>query len=169
MAYPEKFQKLFDKLSNIIDEENKEDEEVDVIKEIGENIDTEELEDCMICGENLCSDKNISVEISCGHKYHYDCIYDWWCKIKNGNIGKGKYKNRECPYCRVQCTMLPWIEGKGSMLNVNIDKLPKGCKTYADLNPKKCHAITCKKLQCKFGKKYGNFCGRHKNYQACVV
>jgi len=168
MAYPEKIQKLFDKLTNIIDKENKEEEESDVIKEIGDNIDTEELieyEECMICGDNLCSDKTVSIDISCGHRYHYDCIYSWWCKIKNGSIDKGKYQSRECPYCRKHCKLLPRIEGKDEMLNVNIGKLPKGCKTYADLNPNKCHATTCKGFQCKLGKKFGDFCGRHKTYQ----
>ena len=38
------------------------------------------MEECGICGEGL--DTKYSLEISCGHKYHYRCIFDDFKKFE---------------------------------------------------------------------------------------
>jgi len=171
MTFLPKFQQLFDELSNIIEKEKKEEKESSQamddccdVKELGDNEELGEQEKCMICGDDLHSNDNMSIDISCGHIYHYDCIYEWWCKIRYGNIYLGEYKKRECPYCRKQCSLLPYIEGKDIMVNVNAKKLSKGSIICPDLNSHKCQAITLKGSQCKFNKKIGDFCKIHQFY-----
>ena len=163
MEYPEQFKNLWNALSKVIDEEKKAENIIgksitadNDIKTV--NQDSKNKEECMICGDDLDDE----TKISCGHKYHYDCIYDWWCKIKSGQIGSGKYKQRECPYCRTQCKMLPCI-GNKITVGVNITT-KKGLKnnTVIDKDPHKCQAITCKGKQCKNSMKYGSYCGIHK-------
>jgi len=57
------------------------------------------MEECGICGEGL--DTKYSLKISCGHKYHYRCIFD---DFKNS-------KNFKCPYCSKNCERLPYVNG----------------------------------------------------------
>ena len=55
---------------------------------------------CPICFDSLENSLNI-VTLDCGHKFHYDCIIDWFKqkKIKNPYSNSGK-SIRVCPYCR---------------------------------------------------------------------
>ena len=47
------------------------------------------MDDCIICLEPL---KNNIAKLSCGHKYHFDCISEW--------INKKKDLRKICPICR---------------------------------------------------------------------
>ena len=67
-----------------------------------------ENEECSICG--VCLNDNYSIELSCGHKYHYECLMSSFIEIKKCSQLKKKYKNR-CPYCRKICGELPIVNG----------------------------------------------------------
>ncbi len=56
--------------------------------------------DCNCCREEI--DPLDNCELSCGHAYHYDCIYYAFC----ANIKRGTYV-KECPYCRKKVNPLP--------------------------------------------------------------
>jgi hypothetical protein len=69
----------------------------------------ESIEQPIICG--CCKDiieKNdiLNTTISCGHQYHYDCIYSAFL----GNQTRGKLI-LECPYCRKKVNPLPEKDG----------------------------------------------------------
>ena len=168
MAYPQKFQDLFEQLSIIIDTDGKktckdskdnknikDNKDIKDIKDIKETL--IEVDECMICGDELINGSLETIQVSCSHKYHYDCIYNWWCKIKNGKINLGKYTQRECPYCRTPCDLLPTIDGKDKTININCSKQVK----FKKIKTNTCSACTNKGTQCTFSKKYGNYCGKH--------
>merc|ERR1712110_547286 len=48
---------------------------------------------CPICFDNLDGD---IVTLNCGHKFHYDCIFNSYLSKFKSN----KYNIRTCPYCR---------------------------------------------------------------------
>lgn len=55
---------------------------------------------CNCCREEI--DPMDHCELSCGHVYHYDCIYYAF----SANIKRGTYV-KECPYCRKKVNPLP--------------------------------------------------------------
>ena len=63
-------------------------------------------EDCSICGDSLNS--AFSIQLSCNHIYHYECIM----KTLQMSIPKykKKHKNR-CPYCNAKIGLLPVVNG----------------------------------------------------------
>lgn len=58
----------------------------------------DEYNDCEICGMELDS----SVTLLCKHKFHYECILDWYkeCVGKIATGSQSQYVSRSCPYCR---------------------------------------------------------------------
>ena len=60
-----------------------------------------EINKCGCCHEEFESDCDCTT-LSCGHKYHYDCIYDAFIfnKKRGGCI-------LECPYCRKKTNPIP--------------------------------------------------------------
>ena len=52
------------------------------------NKQTETKEDCVICGNNMEKNEEVTKLNNCSHSFHYNCISEW-----------GKYK-QSCPICR---------------------------------------------------------------------
>jgi len=61
---------------------------------------------CGCCKDIIEKDDILHIILSCGHQYHYDCIYDAFI----GNQKRGKLI-LECPYCRKKVNPLPEKEG----------------------------------------------------------
>jgi len=61
---------------------------------------------CACCKCVLCDSDELYIKISCGHEYHYDCIYDSFLfnRKRNTHI-------LECPYCRKKISHIPEKEG----------------------------------------------------------
>jgi hypothetical protein len=57
---------------------------------------------CTICGEEAEEETNPIITISCGHKYHFRCIREWY--VMNSYI-------RDCPYCRKRYDTFENLEG----------------------------------------------------------
>lgn len=134
---------------------------------------------CPICFDSLENSLNI-VTLDCGHKFHYDCIIDWFKqkKIKNPYSNSGK-SIRVCPYCREKSGFLTLPEKTFPIKHihkeykhieyvVNLDdqaKILEVCKPY--FNPKYCFCIlktgASKGQQCrKYKKKGSDYCFIHK-------
>jgi len=61
---------------------------------------------CGCCKDIIEKDDILYIQLSCGHEYHYDCIYNAFL----GNQNRGKLV-LECPYCRKKVNPLPEKEG----------------------------------------------------------
>ena len=61
---------------------------------------------CGCCKDIIEKDDILHITISCGHEYHYDCIFNAFL----GNQNRGKLV-LECPYCRKKVNPLPEKEG----------------------------------------------------------
>lgn len=57
---------------------------------------------CSCCKDELSVVEDLYIKLSCGHEYHYDCIYSAFIanKKRSNNI-------LECPYCRKKVKPLP--------------------------------------------------------------
>lgn len=109
---------------------------------------------CAICQEDIDNFNDLEI-LKCNHKYHYDCIRDWFVKIQSPQ-GMSQHKKRECPYCRVN----------GNYLKLRLNETPiKGVhKEYKSYNKfkngnKQCKAITRNKTQCLNIALYNGYCG----------
>ena len=106
-------------------------------------------DECHICGE---ADKyKFSIKLSCGHKYHYECIMRTFECDKDTSNGKKKYSNY-CPYCSKDIGLLPIVNGltsviKGIHYNINDEK--------PTIDHIKCKAII------QSGKNRGTVCNRN--------
>lgn len=123
---------------------------------------------CNCCREEI--DPMDNCELSCGHVYHYDCIYYAFC----ANIKRGTYV-KECPYCRKKVNPLPekagfpfdnyihsWC-GVGGV-NKKIDKshfalthLGKGYCAFKNGNN-----LSCNSLNANYGVS-SSYCYGHRN------
>jgi hypothetical protein len=70
------------------------------------NISMEQNIVCGCCKDVIENDDILKTIISCGHQYHYDCIYNAFL----GNQNRGKLV-LECPYCRKKVNPLPEKDG----------------------------------------------------------
>jgi hypothetical protein len=61
---------------------------------------------CGCCKDIIEKDDLLNTTISCGHQYHYDCIYNAFL----GNQKRGKLV-LECPYCRKKVSPLQEMDG----------------------------------------------------------
>ena len=77
---------------------------------------TEEVEECAICCDKLDS-KYETIELKCGHKFHYECIFESFKAASQLN----RYTNkiRDCPYCRAKSNYLPLKEGMVPMRGIH--------------------------------------------------
>ena len=120
-----------------------------------------ENEECSICG--VCLNDSYSIELSCGHKYHYECLMSSFIEIKKCSQLKKKYKNR-CPYCRKICGELPLVNGLKKVIPLIHYKLSDEKPDYEEkrcigiLKSGKNKGYLCNK-KCQFGYDY---CKRHK-------
>lgn len=124
--------------------------------------------------------KNKIITLDCGHKFHYECIIDWFKqkKIKNPYSSSGK-SIRVCPYCRNKCGFIELpkntfpikhIHSEYKLIQdvINLDdhnKIMQVCKPY--FNPKYCFCIlktgASRGQQCrKYKSKGSDYCFIHK-------
>jgi len=119
---------------------------------------------CLICYENYNEDENIKdgnrcVELSCGHKFHYNCIFMTYKSLKG---------EKKCPYCRNNGGYLPLIPGQvpTKYIHKEYNDMKNGKEFKIDLIPGKCKYIlkTGKNVgsQCKFNiKTEQGYCNMH--------
>ena len=124
--------------------------------------------------------KNKIITLDCDHKFHYECIVDWFKqkKIKNPYSSSGK-SIRVCPYCRNKCEYIDLPESTFPIKHIhkeykliqdviNLDdhnKIMQVCKPY--FSPKYCFCIlktgASRGQQCrKYKSKGSDFCFIHK-------
>ena len=111
-------------------------------------MDTIICDTCAICGD-LLSDK-INHKLDCEHVFHYECLLK---SFGNHNAGK----NRNCPYCRKQCSYLPLVNGlKKISIGIHCPLSGKEAKTeeFKKYNSKCNHIL-------KRGKNKGQECGKN--------
>ena len=114
---------------------------------------------CYICYESLEKGGDI-VKLSCGHEFHYNCIYMTYVSM---NINKYYIKKkRECPYCRCDGGYLELKQGYMPQKHINreFNELEKDItnnnfeKWEKYLNKDKCFYYL------KSGKNMGKQCSR---------
>jgi len=116
---------------------NNENQKIDVEKNVESDL-------CLISQEPLTC---YQIELDCGHKFNYDCIFN---EMMRQNAGIYKYK-KECPYCRTSINgVLPYCEGYKKVDRVNHPP-SRIIKRY---RKKKCGYILSS------GKNKGNCCTR---------
>ena len=99
--------------------------------------DSEEDEDCAICGESMqCK---FTHNLKCNHTFHYECLQKTFINSKH---------NR-CPYCRKPSDLLPLVNG--------LRKLHKGIH-YKYEYPVNYESVPCSTLL-KSGTRKGLDCG----------
>ena len=118
---------------------------------------------CPCCKDVLEESNEYYIKISCGHEFHYDCIYDAFefNKKRGNNI-------LECPYCRNSVKPLPEKEGfdycptihNGMAYVPGVNTWSKkykgnGCCVFQDKS----------QLYCNANANYGssNYCFKHQN------
>ena len=126
----------------------------------------EEYNECEIC----CSELDSFVTLRCKHKFHYECIFEWYlqCKAKKNS----QHFKRPCPYCRSNGGYLD-LPTKDSQYIAGIHKPShKPSDTIKDTSIKievgkgQCLGIAKSTgKQCKLAGKpqYSGYCGWHKN------
>ena len=125
---------------------------------------------CYICHDPK---DNELVTLSCGHKFHYDCIFlTYKCNMNNNY--NNSYTKRECPYCRSdggylsnKVGYLPvknihknYNEYKNDVLNNNFKKWEiylKSDKCFYILKTGRNSGKQCSKNKCNGG----DFCKIH--------
>ena len=122
---------------------------------------------CGICKLKYDTTSDNFYELSCGHKFHYLCIDEYYRNTLAKFLSNKKYNYvsniipRECPYCR----------DKSSLLDIKMNVKPqKGIHSFKktvsrSITKKKCLG-TCKNgNKCKKhgSDKYNGFCFVHKN------
>lgn len=133
----------------------------------------DEYNDCEICGMELDS----YVTLRCKHKFHYDCVFDWYveCQGKASSGSQSQYVRRSCPYCRLDGGYLAlpsketgYIKGIHKPSHKPRDKKAKPAKTSVKITVGTGQCLGIAKstgVQCKLGGKpqYGGYCGWHKS------
>ena len=121
---------------------------------------------CACCKSTLDSTDSMYTKISCGHEYHYDCIYDAFIynRKRNTNI-------LECPYCRQTVTHIDEKDGFDFDITIH-----RGIQHTYNSNWSKLHYgnhncwYKMGDLFCNKYFTYGNgkdqkYCNIHKNHQ----
>jgi hypothetical protein len=132
----------------------------------------DDYNDCEICGTELDS----SVTLRCKHKFHYDCVFDWYveCQGKSASGSQSQYVRRSCPYCRSDGGYLPlpskdagYIKGIHKPSHKpRLKKITQSKSTKITVGTGQCLGIAKSTgAQCKLGGKpqYSGYCGWHKN------
>lgn len=123
---------------------------------------------CEICGIEL----NTSVTLLCKHKFHYECIFDWYLECQKNISSGSQYVRRSCPYCRSNGGYLElpskdnkYIKGIHKPLYIPRKKKVEQNKLIKIINDTgQCLGIAKSTgIQCKLAGKpqYGGYCGWH--------
>lgn len=121
---------------------------------------------CACCKCALSVSDELYIKISCGHEYHYDCIYDAF-KFNR----KRSTLILECPYCRMRVSHIPEKEGFDFDLTIH-----RGITNSSDATWSKKHFgshycfykmddLFCNKYFVHGYGKDQKFCHMHKNYE----
>ena len=65
-----------------------------------DSVESPKKPDCEIC---FCDTEDDLIELKCKHKFHYDCVLNWYQKSNNLYANSHFSKStvhRQCPYCR---------------------------------------------------------------------
>ena len=86
------------------------------IETLKEATEVTEEEECAICCDKL-DNRYETIELKCGHKFHYECIFESFKAASQLN----RYTNkiRDCPYCRAKSNYLPLKEGMVPMRGIH--------------------------------------------------
>ena len=124
-----------------------------------------DIEECSICGLEL--NEKYTHELSCGHKFHYECLMKTFAHTPKKSYGKKKVLN-SCPYCRKDCDYLPIVNGlKKLLIGVHFATI----KEFSDENG----ISKNKNERCKYilkrGKNKGNECSKNcfLGYDYCKI
>ena len=117
------------------------------------NISTENY--CNICGDILNEPDKII--LNCKHEFHYICLVNTF-KSKLNYASKIKMKERCCPYCRHNISLLPYRPEQTSYIP-GVHRLTK-CSKNTSINI--CNGICKNGKACTFKAKYNGYCGFHK-------
>jgi hypothetical protein len=111
-------------------------------------------EECSIC----CGELVEEIEtLPCKHRFHYDCIYNWFQTIIDT---KREYGNK-CPYCRTPSGYLPFKVDKTYNPQIH-GNLPKEVTNPKPKGKEKCKAYTKMGKPCKKIGHYDGYCHIHK-------
>lgn len=121
---------------------------------------------CLISHTSLDDDW---LELSCGHKYNYSCLYNevvnQKCKYSQYSKLRLRVNQLQCPYCRrIENKILPYISGYEKVYGINYPErytMKKDDCSYVYKGGKKT-GMTCSK-PC-----HGKYCTRHKQYVKCI-
>ena len=118
-------------------------------------------EDCSICGLEL--NEKYTHELSCGHKFHYECLMKTFIHTKTYKDNKNS-----CPYCRDNCGYLPVVNGlKKLIVGVHFAKIQEftGDNGVTKLKNNPCQFILTR------GKNKGKQCGKNccLGYDYCKI
>ena len=124
-----------------------------------------DTEECSICGLEL--NEKYCYELSCTHKFHYECLMKTFAHTPKKSYGKKKVVN-SCPYCRKDCDYLPIVNGlKKLLIGVHFATI----KEFSDENGFTKNQNT----RCKFiltrGKNKGDECDKKSQlgYDYCKI
>ena len=121
---------------------------------------------CACCKSVLESSEEQYIKISCGHEYHYDCIYDAFLfnRKRNATI-------LECPYCRMRVSHIPEKEGFNFDLTIHRGILNSNDATWSKKHFgqyycfHKMDDLYCNKFFAHGNGKEQKYCNIHKNYE----
>jgi len=115
---------------------------------------------CIIC--NILMTEQDEITIKCGHKYHYDCIYNWFKQCINTAIHPNILKMHECPYCRNDGGYLPFNEKYEFNPFIHKKLLNKTVRKPVKSESIKCSSTTLAGKKCKNTAKNGHtYCHIH--------
>lgn len=119
---------------------------------------------CPCCKTGLQNSDDLYIKISCGHEYHYDCIYDAFIFNRKRNV-----TILECPYCRLSVSHIPEKEGFNFDITIHL-----GIKNCSDASWFEKHfgeqycyynnnGLYCNKYFIYGCGKEQKYCSKHKN------
>lgn len=136
-----------------------------------EPIDEDNL--CEICAGEL--PEKGGVILSCKHKFHYQCVVDWYimCEQMCKQKSQSEYTRRTCPYCKSEGGYLDKPENVAYIKGIHKStyyKRDKKMELGVDVKTGMCPAIaksTGSNCRNKGQKKYNGYCYSHRNYTPC--
>jgi hypothetical protein len=119
---------------------------------------------CACCKSSLNCTEELYIKISCGHEYHYDCIYDAFIFNK-----KRAALILECPYCRIPVSHIPEKEGYEFDLTIHRGIINRSDAIWSktQLGKYYCH-YKCGDLYCNKHSTHGKekkYCYAHRNFE----
>lgn len=121
---------------------------------------------CACCKSSLDVSDDLYIKISCGHEYHYDCIYDAFLFNRKRNA-----VILECPYCRIRVSHIAEKEGFNFDLTIHRGIVNSKEATWSKkhFGQNYCYYkmddLHCNKFFAHGNGKDQKYCNIHKNYE----